>query len=46
MADEAAEYPDLEVGLVALRQELDRDELLAANRLREEPVDALREPVD
>ena len=46
VADVAAEYPDLDVALVALRQELDRDELLAANPLREEPVDALREPVD
>lgn len=46
MADAAAEYPDLDVGLVALRQELERDELLAANRLHQEAVDPLGEPVD
>jgi hypothetical protein len=45
MAD-AAGYPDLMTALVAVRQELDRDELLAANRLGEEPVDARGEPVD
>jgi hypothetical protein len=46
IADSAARYPDFMTALVAVRQELERDELLAANRLPEEPVHGLREPVD
>ena len=46
IADSAAHYPDLVVALVAVRQELERDELLAANRLPEEPLETLRESID
>jgi hypothetical protein len=46
IADATARYPKLMDAMVAVRQELERDELLAANGLGEQAVDPVSERVD